>query len=83
MDSRLPLQGAWVQSLIWKLRSHKPCSAAKKKKKKREKIKVKQIEHGTTILWNNAHIHGVAKSGTRLSDFTSLLLMVCLPHWNV
>ena len=47
MDSRLPLQGAWVQSLVWKLRSHKPCSAAKKKKKK-DKIKVKKRDR----TWN-------------------------------
>ena len=43
MDPRLPLQGAWVQSLVWKLRSHKPCSAAKKEKK--TKYKLKKREH--------------------------------------
>ena len=71
MDSMLPLQGAWVQSLVWKLRSHKPSSAAKKEKK--TKYKFKKREHGTTILWNNTHVQKLLPT----------LLMVCLPHWNV
>ena len=33
-DSALPLQGAWVQSLVGKLRSPMPRVTAQKKKKK-------------------------------------------------
>ena len=33
----LPMQGAWVQSLVRELRSHKSCGIAKKKKREREK----------------------------------------------
>lgn len=33
-DSVLPLQEAWVQTLVGKLRSRKPCGAAKKEKKR-------------------------------------------------
>ena len=29
---QLPLQGAWVQSLVGELRSHMPCGVAKKNK---------------------------------------------------
>ena len=34
-DLVFPLQGVHFWSLIWELKSHKPCTAAKKKKKKR------------------------------------------------
>ena len=34
-DSTLPLQGAQVQSLVWKLGSHMPCGTEKKKKKRK------------------------------------------------
>jgi len=33
----LSLPRAWVQSLVWELRSHKPCSTAKKQKRKKPK----------------------------------------------
>ena len=32
VDSVLPLQGAWVQSLVRELRSHIPCDTAKNNK---------------------------------------------------
>ena len=31
----LPMQGAWIQSLVGEIRSHKPHGMAKKKKKKK------------------------------------------------
>ena len=34
------MQVAWVQSLIWELRSHMPCGPAKKKKKRNEWITI-------------------------------------------
>ena len=34
-DAGLPMQWAWVRSLVWELRSHMPCSAAKKKETER------------------------------------------------
>ena len=34
----LTLPRAWVQSLVRKLRSHKPCSTAKKKKRKKKRL---------------------------------------------
>ena len=37
-DSVLPLQGAWVQSLVGELRSHMPRSAAKTKNKKKPSL---------------------------------------------
>ena len=36
-DSALPLQEAQVRSLVGEVRSHMPCSVAKKKKKERER----------------------------------------------
>ena len=59
MDPRLPLQGAWVQSLVWKLRSHKPCSAAKKEKKTKYKLKKKRTQllfSGTTHMFKNCYL---------------------------
>ena len=38
----LPMQGAWVQSLVRELRSHTSCGSAKKVKKK--KIKEEENE---------------------------------------
>ena len=42
MDGRLSLPRARVQSLIGKLRSHKPFSMAKKKKKKERETKIRR-----------------------------------------
>ena len=36
----LPLQGAWVPSLVWELRSHKPWNVAKKTPKVINIVKV-------------------------------------------
>ena len=37
-NSALPLQVPWVQSLIWELRSHKPCHVAKTNKNKGKEV---------------------------------------------
>ena len=38
VDSAHPLQGARVRSLVGELRSHTPCSVAKKRKKKKKRM---------------------------------------------
>ena len=37
MPAVLPMQGAWVPSLVRELRSHMPCSVAEKKKEKKRR----------------------------------------------
>ena len=44
----LPLQGAWVRSLVRELRSHMPCGMAKKKKKKDSLLRTDSKRRGTT-----------------------------------
>ena len=49
-DSTLPLQGAWVQSLVGELRSRKPCGAAKNKQTNRQNQKcLLQIFHSALL----------------------------------
>ena len=50
-DSEFPLQGAWVPSLVGELRSHKPCSAAKKIKIKKKVVQVPTREVFSTRSW--------------------------------
>ena len=45
----LPMQGAWVQSLVRELRSHMPYNSAKKKKLKKKWNKKKEF---ISLLWS-------------------------------
>ena len=46
MDSMLSLPGPWIQSMVGKLGSHKPCSEAKTNNKKQ-------------ILWNTCYVYTI------------------------
>ena len=51
-DSALPLQGAWVRSLVGEIRSCIPCGVAKGKKKK--------VKNGLNIRHETTNIyHGI------------------------
>ena len=41
----LPLQGAWVGSLVGELKSHKPCGGAIKKERKKERKRKERKLH--------------------------------------
>ena len=46
----LPMQGAWVQSLVRELRSHKSCGIAKKKKKREREKRIYTLLEMENIL---------------------------------
>ena len=50
----LPMQGAWVQSLVRELRSHKSCGIAKKKKKREKKIYI-LLEMGNILGYDHSN----------------------------
>ena len=55
LDSVLPLQGAWVQSLVGQLSSHKPCDVVKKQKKSKEKISIQMNPHNSNLCCARAN----------------------------
>ena len=69
-----PVQGAWVQSLVGELRSHKPWGAVKRFKKERKhsnrndtKLKTvkKNLKKRENFKENNKHVIQVYKEGKK------------------